>query len=329
MLTKKENLLETIRGGHPDRYVKQYEAFHLLMNTPDKLATAPVIKGAPPVKNRWGVTLGWPEGTPGFFPVHDAAHIVVKDIQHWRDYVKAPSARFSSEMYEACQKEIEEMDRENEMVTLHLLMGFFEQCHFLCEITNALTYFYTDPECMHDLIAYLLDWEMEFADENCSKIKPDAILHHDDWGTQISSFISPEMFEEFFLEPYKQLYGFYKSRNVLIIHHADCYCANLVPHMIEMGVDIWQGALSTNNIPELLRKYGGQISIMGGIDNGLVDRADWTPEKILEVTRKICRECGTEYFIPSTTVGRNASAYPGVYEAVSGAIGQVSREMWP
>ncbi len=240
MLTKKENLLETIRGGHPDRYVKQFEAFHLLM-------------------------------------------------------------------------------------------GFFEQCHFLCEITNILTYFYTDPECIHDLIAYLLDWEMEFADEYCTKTRPDAILHHDDWGTQISSFISPEMFEEFFLEPYKQLYGFYKSRNVLIVlivHHADCYCANLVPHMIEMGVDIWQVVLSTNDIPKLLRKYGGQISIMGGIDNGLVDRVDWTPEKIFEVTRKVCQEGGTDYFILTTTVGRNTSAYPGVYEAVGDAVEQVSREMW-
>ena len=329
MLTKKENLLETIHGGHPDRYVKQFEVFHLLMNTPDKLATTPVIQGAPPVKNRWGVTLGWPEGTPGFFPVHDAEHIVVKDIQHWREYVKAPSARFPSGMYEACLKEIEEMDGEEEMATLHLLAGFFEQCHYLCEITNALTYFYTEPESMQDLIAYLLDWEMEFADEYCTKIKPDAILHHDDWGTQISSFISPEMFEEFFLEPYKQLYGFYKSKNILIVHHADCYCANLVPYMIEMGIDIWQGAMSTNNIPELLRKYGGQISIMGGIDNGLVDRVDWTPENILNVTRKTCRECGKGYYIPCTTVGRNTSAYPGVYEAVGDAIEQVNREMWP
>ena len=27
MLTKRQNLLETIRGGNPDRFVKQYEAF--------------------------------------------------------------------------------------------------------------------------------------------------------------------------------------------------------------------------------------------------------------------------------------------------------------
>ena len=39
--------------------------------------------------------------------------------------------------------------------------------------------------------------------------------------------------------------------------------------MIEMGVDIWQGCLTTNNTPELI-KNGEKINFMGEIDNGLV-----------------------------------------------------------
>ena len=34
MLSKRQNLLETIRGGHPDRYVNQYEAIALLFGYP-------------------------------------------------------------------------------------------------------------------------------------------------------------------------------------------------------------------------------------------------------------------------------------------------------
>ena len=52
------------------------------------------------------------------------------------------------------------------------------------------------------------------------------------------------------------------------------YSANLVPQMIEMGIDVWQGALSVNDIPALIKKYGDKISIMGGIDNGILDRAE-------------------------------------------------------
>jgi len=72
-----------------------------------------------------------------------------------------------------------------------------------------------------------------------------------------NSFVSPDMFEEFFLPAYKKIYGFYKANGVeLIVHHSDSYAANLVPHMIEMGIDIWQGVMTTNNIPDLIKQYG-------------------------------------------------------------------------
>ena len=34
MLTKRQNLLETIRGGKPDRFVNQYEAFDCSPSSP-------------------------------------------------------------------------------------------------------------------------------------------------------------------------------------------------------------------------------------------------------------------------------------------------------
>ena len=74
MLTKKQNLLETIRGGQPDRFVNQYEFLHILMNDPYNLTDPFPEYGQKNVKNAWGVTLSWPEGTPGAFPVHDDKH---------------------------------------------------------------------------------------------------------------------------------------------------------------------------------------------------------------------------------------------------------------
>jgi hypothetical protein len=34
MLTKRENLLETIKGGNPDRFVNQYEFMEIIMEVP-------------------------------------------------------------------------------------------------------------------------------------------------------------------------------------------------------------------------------------------------------------------------------------------------------
>ena len=111
-------------------------------------------------------------------------------------------------------------------------------------------------------------------------VKPDCLFHHDDWGSQINSFLAPEMFAEFIVPAYKRLYGFYKENGVeLIIHHNDSFSANLVPYMIEMGIDVWQGCMTTNNTPELVKQYGGQLTFMGDLDNGLLDQ-DWSEELI-------------------------------------------------
>lgn len=65
MLTKRENLLETIHGGNPDRYVNQYEAFALLRANPFADTNPNPAPGQLNVVNAWGVTKSWPKGTPG------------------------------------------------------------------------------------------------------------------------------------------------------------------------------------------------------------------------------------------------------------------------
>ncbi len=79
MLTKRENLLETIRGGHPDRYVNQYEPFKILSKNPYSAHNPNPEYGGEPVVNAWGVTRAWPKGTPGVFPVHDKPRLTSMD----------------------------------------------------------------------------------------------------------------------------------------------------------------------------------------------------------------------------------------------------------
>lgn len=262
---------------------------------------------------------------PGPFPVHDEEHIVCKDIANWREYVKAPNVIFTPEEWEPFVKEAEKIDRNEYFVAPFVAPGIFEQCHYLLEIQNCMMAFYEEPEAMHELVDYITEWELAYAAEICKYLKPDAIFHHDDWGSQQSSFLSVDMFREYYLEAYKKVYGYYKDHGVqLVVHHSDSYAANLVPSMIEMGIDIWQGVMSTNNIPELIKEYGGQITFMGGIDSGKVDKPDWTRENIAKVVEAACQANGTKYYIPCNTMGGPESIYPGVYETISEEIAKVS-----
>jgi uroporphyrinogen-III decarboxylase len=182
---------------------------------------------------------------------------------------------------------------------------------------------------MKDLIKVITDYELRYAEEVCKYLKPDGLFHHDDGGSHQSSFMSPAMFDDFFLEPYKQIYGYYKSHGVeLIVHHSDSYAANLVPEMIEMGIDVFQGCVTTNNVPELVKKYGGKISFMGDLNNGVLDKGDWTREEVKREVERACRSNGKLYYIPCLTMGGPGSTFPGVYEAVSEEINRMSREMF-
>ena len=329
MLTKRQNLLETIHGGNPDRFVNQYEFLHILMSDPYNLTDPFPEYGQKNIVNAWGVTLSWPEGTPGAFPVHDAGHKVLEDIGEWREQVKAPNLIFSDAEWEEAVREAESVDRNELFLAPFIAPGIFERLHYLMGMEDALINFYEEPEEMKELIKYLTEWELQYAETLCSRLHPDALFHHDDWGSQISTFISPDMFEEFLLDSYKEIYGYYKSHGVqLIVHHSDSYAATLVPFMIEMGVDIWQGVMTENNITELIRKYGGQISFMGGINSASVDHPGWTREEVKTQVKRACREYGKYYYIPSASQGLPMSTFEGVYEALTEEIAAAGKEMF-
>lgn len=327
MLTKRQNLLETIHGGHPDRFVNQYEAFAMQVGNAFASHNPGPAPGELNVVNAWGVTRSWPAGTPGAFPVHTSDKIVIKDVEEWQKYLKVPQVVYSAQEWEPFIEEAEKVDRNEQFVTSFVAPGIFEQSHYLMEIQNCLMAFYEYPDEMHEILDRITEFELDLAKEICTYIKPDALFHHDDWGSQQSTFLSPEMFREFIKPCYMKVYGYYKEHGVeLIVHHSDSYAATLVPDMIDMGIDIWQGVMTTNNIPELIKQYGGKISFMGGVDSAAIDYPGWKVEDVAREVDRACRECGKLYFIPGASQGLAMSTFPGVYEETTRQINLASKK---
>jgi len=328
MLTAKENFRQTILpGGHPDRFVNQYEAIKTVFHPAAMTNTRPKL-GEMNVKNNWGYYMSWPENTPGAFPVHNPpSMITVQDIENWRDYVKAPPTKFPQELWDVAKGMVSKIDGNLAYKAAFIAPGIFEQTHNLCSMDEALLYYMINEDEMHDMVRYLADWELEVAEGICSNLHVDALFHHDDWGSATNSFMRPEMFEDYFLEPYKEIYKYYHDHGVeFIIHHSDSYAANLVPYMIEMGIDVWQGCMESNNVPELVKKYGDQITFMGDIDNKSVDFPDWTDENCAKEARRAMENNGNEHFIPCLISGSVGGVYPGVYTSLTKAINQYNYE---
>lgn len=321
MLSPKQNFFQAAKGLQPDRFANQYEAIRLFV-TPATVHGGGAQRGQENVVNAWGVTNSFPANLPGAFPVHNKDTIVIKDITRWRDYVHAPSLKFPAEEWAAFKADIDKTTNDDLAYrTAFVVPGLFEQCHHLGEIQNTLVNLMCNPDEMHDLIKYLTDYELEMAEGICANLKPNCLFHHDDWGSRNSTFMSPDMFEDFFIEPYQQIYGYYKSHGCeLIVHHSDSYGATLVPAMIEMGIDVWQGCMSSNNLPELTEKYRGKIAFMGGFDGADFDGPDWTKEGIHDKVYAVLDASSPSGFIPCIAQGGPGSVYDGVYDAIIEAI---------
>ena len=230
MLTKRQNMIETMKGGHPDRFVNGYEALGLVMGYPFGKRNPNPKPGELNVVNAWGVTKSWPKGTPGAFPVHTPDKIVIKDIDEWQKYLKIPRVVYDAEEWEPFIEMYEKVDRNEQFACTYFAPGVFEQCHYLLEIQNCLMAFYESPDEMHELIDAITQFELDYAAEVCKYLKPEGLFHHDDWGSQQSTFLSPDMFREFIKPAYMKIYHYYKDHGVkLIVHHSDSYAATLVP----------------------------------------------------------------------------------------------------
>ena len=327
MLTAKENMREAIRGGKPDRVVNQFEALNFQVH-PAMMFDKEAVKGGPNVVNGWGITRSFPANVPGAFPVHTPELTVVKDIEHWQDYVHAPTTDFTDEQWAIAKSLYAPIDTKKSFSTTLYVSGLFEMTHHLCSIGDALMYYITNPDEMKDLIKYLTDYELRVAEGICANLKPEVLFHHDDWGSEVNSFLPPEMFADFFVDAYKQIYGYYHDHGVeFIIHHGDSYCANLVDYMIEMGIDVWQGCMESNNVPELVKKYQGKITFMGDIDNKSVDFTGWTQEDIRRVARRaIETNDSLTGFIPCIVQGGPGSVFPGTYKALIDEIDAYNTE---
>jgi hypothetical protein len=86
--------------------------------------------------------------------------------------------------------------------------------------------------------------------------------------------------------------------------------------------------MRSNNVPELIKKYGGKISFMGDIDNKEMDFEGWTREDCRKAARRACSSCGSMYFIHCITQGGPGSVYPGAYAVLTEEIDKYSEEVF-
>jgi uroporphyrinogen-III decarboxylase len=252
---------------------------------------------------------------------------VVQDITEWEKYVKVPDLRGKcSEGWEAAIASKNAIDSSKYLSMVVMGTGIFEQLHMLMTFEDTLMNFLLEPEAMHELIDTICEYRLTYMKLIVENLHPDAIVSHDDWGSKNSLFMSPDTWREFFKKPYKKLYDYLHENDVIVIHHADSYCEPIAPDMVDIGVDIWQGVLPTNNIKALSEQVGDKMLLMGGIDSG-IDREDATEEEIRRETRRALNEYGDlKGFWPGMTYGGPGTLFDHVEPTIIDEISKYNQE---
>lgn len=322
MSTPKEIFLELLKpDGQPERQLRQYEALHMCLTDPCNTYLRGNRKRGTTSKDRWGTTILFPEDAPGPMPDTRPGLAVCPDIMRWRETVHAPDLESAcTEGWETCRAEARAACGPDHLLAGFMGTGIFEQCHFLMGFEDTLTNLYAHPDEMHALIDYITEYRLTYVRMLIDNLQPDVIFSHDDWGTKNALFMKPEMWREFFKEPYRRFYGYIRSRGVIAIHHADSYLVPIVDDMAEIGIQVWQGVLPENDIPALQAHLNGRLTLMGGF-GAAIDRKDATPEDILTYARGVLRRnCPGGHYIPSITYGLAGTVYPHVDTYLNQAV---------
>ena len=173
----------------------------------------------------------------------------------------------------------------------------FHNVTWLCGFENTLANFALQPEVSHAIIRKVTDFWISYIKKvlEAGKGRIDIIENCNDFGTQNSLIMSPEMFRTFLKPALKRIYDTIRNYDVKVMQHCCGSIRELIGDFIEIGADIInpvQISAKDMNISDLKEQYGEKITFHGGIDtqyllpNGSSDDVRKEVRKVLSLFRK-------------------------------------------
>ncbi len=128
---------------------------------------------------------------------------------------------------------------------------------------------YDDPEWVHEMMDYIADFVVAVVHRAVTEVQFDYVTMWEDMAYKAGPHISPRMFREFMLEPYKKVTSEFHAHGVdLIFVDSDGDSSLLMPLWLEGGVTGYYPIerASGMDAPTLRKAHGRQLRLIGGID---------------------------------------------------------------
>jgi uroporphyrinogen decarboxylase len=253
-MTKRENLVRTITRNNPAWVPYRYDGSLTLLKP--SVVARPEECGL----DDWGVNWLKTGAKEGSFP--DGKPVVLLDEL---ETILVPDTDFGSVTREL-QEQIARAPDSDTLIIGYNELILFERVQLLLGTNNFLMATVLDSDRVEKILDVITEYQLQLT-ESILKAGVSGIRFTDDWGTQTSLFISPERWRLLFKPRLKRLYAVVKEHNGFIFQHSCGHIEEIVPDLIEIGLDVLDPCQpQANDIFGWKKRYGGSLSFMGGLD---------------------------------------------------------------
>ena len=213
----------------------------------------------------------------------DAEDLEDLDFFEWPDPAKYIDV-------EECRRRVE-LAPEGKVVLGMMWSAHFQDACASFGMETALMNMIANPEVYEAVNDKIVDFYLK-ANEifyEATKGKLNAVLIGNDMGSQRGLMLSPAMVKEFIIPGCKKLVEQAHSYGLKVIYHSCGSIADVIPDLIEAGVDIVHPiqALAAGMQPENLKeKFEGKVSFCGGVDTQDL-LVNGTPEEVRSKVKEL------------------------------------------
>lgn len=281
MQTNKEALWSAYKKVQPDFIpAEKWCTAEIVM--PGDRYFGPDVEGYDMFGVRW-TQLGPNPGLDGNTPTPGYRRL--EDITKWKEEIQFPNLDVLP-LAQIFGGMLRSVDRETTVIKGLLLSGPFERMNQLMGMEDAMCAFILEPEATHELLNAIADYKIKCIDKMIEFVNPDIIHMHDDWGMSTSMLFSAEIWREFIKPLEKRFADHIHAKGKIYEHHSCGNITAIIGDLVEIGLDALNPLNVCNDLEMIKKTYGGQLTMVGGLNNQVIDRESVDEETIRQEVRR-------------------------------------------
>ena len=143
--------------------------------------------------------------------------------------------------------------------------GLFERAWFLRSMEQLCLDFYDNVAFVEQLLDLLVEFNLSVI-RQLIRFDVDGIMLGDDWGSQTSLIMGPAIWRRLIKPRAARLYAEVKSAGLPVFVHSCGNIMEIIPDLIEIGVDALNPIQVIAMDPEeVKRRFGDRITLFGGV----------------------------------------------------------------